>query len=388
MDEQTEFNVSAPWSWNARHFVEQGCARTGGAEFLLYSDTRVTGGSELTCHPYVLTNSFGFPEKGRLAPVLALYLDDHFPDLGVQPMEETDVAGWLNLTLEDEVACVLSLVAGVRLRSGGRVRRFTDAASRGVPEFFGHRVPEWTATERPIYPVPEQISMESLDGWMDRYLTLEREDAVALVRAARQFRDALWVADTDPELAWLFLVSALEVIAGREALSSASPADLFRQEKPALAAQLLEAGGEAHLAAVAQELVGVVRATARFLSCVKTHLPVPPSVRPEVYAQVDWAWPKLRKQVAMVYDYRSQRLHGGVPFPSPLCQVPYGQGAALEERPTGIASASGNAAWRSEDLPMHLHTFGYIVRGCLLDWWQKTSRGTEGTNDQAAVAVP
>ncbi|MDV7222638.1 hypothetical protein [Streptomyces prunicolor] len=388
MDEQTEFNVSAPWSWNARYFVEHGCARTGGVEFLLYSDTGVTGDSELACHPYLLTNSFGFPEKGRLAPVLALYLDDHFPDLSVQPMDKTDVDGWLNLTLDDEVACMLSLVAGVRLRSGGRVRRFTHAASRGVPEFYGHRVPEWPATERPIYPVPKQISMDSLDGWMGRYLALGREDAVALVRAARQFRDALWVADTDPELAWLFLVSALEVIAGREALSSASPADLLHQEKPALAAQLLAVGGEAHLEAVAQELVGVVRATARFLSCVKTHLPGPPAVRPEIYAQVDWAWPKLRKQVAQVYDYRSRRLHGGVPFPSPLCQVPFGQEATLEERPTCIASASGNAAWLSEDLPMHLHTFGYIVRGCLLDWWQKASRSADGEDTQVVVATP
>lgn len=388
MDEQIKFDVSAPWSWMARHFVERGCARTGGSEFLLYSDSRVTGDSELTCHPFVLTNSFGLPEKGHLAPVLALYLEDHFPDLGAQPMNETDVAGWLNLTLDDEVACVLSLAAGVRLRSGGRVRRFTDDASRGIPEFFDHRAPDWTETGRPIHPVPEQISMESLDGWMDRYLALEREDAVALVRAARQYRDALWVADTDPELAWLFLVSALEVIAGREALSSAPPADLLRREKPVLAALLLEADGEAHLEAVAEELVGTVRATARFISCVQKHRPGPPSARPEAYAQVDWAWSKLRKQVAKVYEYRCQRLHGGVPFPLPLCQVPIGHAAPLDERPTGIASASGNAAWLSEDLPMHLHTFGYIVRGCLLDWWQRAPRGTETTSDQAGVLKP
>ncbi|WP_055717093.1 hypothetical protein [Streptomyces torulosus] len=390
MDEQTVFDVSAPWSWNARHFVERGCERMGGAEFLLYSDTRVAGDRELACHPYVLTNSFGFPEKGRLAPVLALYLDDHFPPLDVQPMDKTDVTAWLNLTLEDEIACVLSLVAGIRLRSGGQVRRFTDTASRGTPEFLRHRVPEWTATEHPIYPVPEQIGMESLDGWMDRYLALDREDAVALVRAARQFRDALWVADTDPELAWLFLVSALEVIAGREALSGVFPADLLRQEKPALAKQLLEAGGEAHLEAVAADLVGIVKATARFMSFVKMHHPGPPPERPEAYAQVDWSWSKLRKAVGKVYEYRSERLHGGVPFPSPLCQVPFGGHGTTtaDERPSSLAAAAGNAAWLSKDLPMHLHTFGYLVRGCLLNWWQKTSCSADGNEEPVEATTP
>ncbi|MGW4994947.1 hypothetical protein ACWEQ3_46480 [Streptomyces mirabilis] len=377
MDDQVQFNVSAPWSWNARHFVDRGCPRTGGTEFLLYSDSHVTGGLEITCHPYVLTNCLGFPQSGRLGPVLALYFDDHSPDLDVQPMDKTDTDGWLNLTPDDEIACIISLVTEVRLRSGGPVRSFKGEEDlRGTPHLYGHHVPEWTATQRPIYPTLKQIGLESLDGWMDRYFALGREDAVTLVRAARQFRDALWVADTDPELAWLLLVSALEVIAGREALRDVDPSELLRQELPGLAAQLVETGGEAHLAAVAPQLVGVVRATARFMSCVEQYLPGPPPVRPEEYAQVGWDWPNLKKRVSQVYGYRSARLHGGVPFPSPLCQVPMSSGAALDERPSGLAAAAGNASWLAKDLPMHLHTFGYIVRGCLLQWWQKSSSGT------------
>jgi hypothetical protein len=373
MDDQREFNVSAPWSWNARHFVDRGCPRNGGAEFLLYSDSDVTGGLEVECQPYVLTNCLGLPQGKRLAPVIALHLEDHFPDFDVQPMDKTDTAGWLNLTLDDEIACLISLVAGARMRSGGRVRRFKEGgAARGTPEYYGHQAPDWAAAGRPIYPTPAQFNLELLEGWLDRYLALEREDAVTLVRAARQFRDALWVADTDPELAWLLLVSAIEVIAGREALRDVAPGELLRRELPDLAAQLLEAGGEAHLAGVATRLVTIVKATARFMSCVETYRPDPPSVRPEEYAQVDWNWPQLRKGVNLVYRYRSERLHAGIPFPHPLCQAPMKSGEAWEERPTGIAAAAGNAAWLAKDLPMHLHTFGHIVRGCLLKWWQVT----------------
>lgn len=368
--EEVQFNVSAPWSWNARHFTERGVARRGGAEFLFYSDSHVTGGPSIAVDPYVLTNCVGLPDAGHMGPALALYLDDHFPRFDVQPMKKTDTAGWLNLTLDDEIACVLSLVAGVRLRSGGQVRRFEGDDPRGTPEFHSHRPPDWTPTQPPVLPTPRQVDMACLDGWLDRYLALGREDAVALVRAARQYRDALWVADTDPELAWLLLVSALEVIAGREALRDADPSELLRQIMPDLADQLLAVGGEDHLRAVAPHLVPIVKATARFLACVERYHPEPPSSRPEEYAQVDWDWPNLKTAVAKVYSYRSSRLHSGVPLPSPLCRPPLPSAGVKDERPTGIAAAEGNAAWVAKDLPMHLHVFGYIVRGCLLKWWQ------------------
>ncbi|MFG2946240.1 hypothetical protein [Streptomyces adustus] len=371
MSEPEEFNVSAPWSWNARHFVDRGCPRIGGSEYLLYSDSGATGGLETACPPYVLTNCLGQPENGRLAPVVAVYLDDHSPVFDVQPMDKTDTEGWLNLSLDDEIACLISLVAGVRLRSGGPVRRFTaESADRGTPGFYAHRVPDWTAVAHPIYPTPQQFPLESLADWMNRYLALGREDAVTLVRAARQFRDALWVADTDPELAWLLLVSAVEVIAGREALKDVAPAELLRQEMPALAGQLLDAGGDTHLEGVAEQLVSIVKATTRFMSCMDKYRPDPPVIRPEEYAQVDWEWPGLKKAIKLVYRYRSERLHAGVPFPQPMCHPPMTSGAALDERPSVRAVAAGNSAWMARDLPMHLHTFGYIVRGCLLNWWR------------------
>lgn len=55
----------------------------------------------------------------------------------------------VNLTLDDEIACVLSLVAGVRLRSGGLVRRFEKEDSRGTPQFYAHVAPDSVATQRP-----------------------------------------------------------------------------------------------------------------------------------------------------------------------------------------------------------------------------------------------
>jgi hypothetical protein len=89
--------------------------------------------------PFTLTNCLGLPGGRRMAPVISLYMDDHHSEFDLQPMIKTSTAGWLNLTLDDEIACLVSLVAGVRMRSDGRVRRLaveeTGAFARGVPEY-------------------------------------------------------------------------------------------------------------------------------------------------------------------------------------------------------------------------------------------------------------
>jgi hypothetical protein len=150
---------------------------------------------------------------------------------------------------------------------------------------------------------------------VDRYIALDRKDAVTLVRAARQVRDALWVADTDPGLAWLFLVSAVEFIAGREALRGVVESDLLQREMHDLVCcDAPRSRGRAHLAAVAQKLVTGVKATARVLSCVERYLPEPPQNRPEAYACVDWGWLQRRKVIAN-YTGTAQNAYTGV-FPA------------------------------------------------------------------------
>lgn len=45
------------------------------------------------------------------------------------------------------------------------------------------------------------------------YSSMSPDAAITLVRAARAYQEGTWVAEEDPEYAWLKLVSAVETVA-------------------------------------------------------------------------------------------------------------------------------------------------------------------------------
>ncbi|MFG3149354.1 hypothetical protein [Streptomyces sp. NPDC048243] len=374
-DDKTEtINVSAPWSWLNWEQFNQGKHSTQAAEYLIYTDAWMTQ-EEISTGPIHFNFGTAVADQGHIAPAVTLRIDDHLPELDVQPMEKTDTAGWLNLTVDDELACLLSLITGARMRTGGMSREFKENEDpRGTARYNLSRAPEWTPLpmRNPIYPGANMANTGEAATWLNRYPSLTREDSVALIRAARQFRDALWVAESDPELSWLFLVSALEGPAGRSAITAEEdPVSIFTTEMTDLAEEIREKGGDDLLRYVSEELLPIVKATNRFLKFVTRYAPNPPTARPPEDAQIPWE--KLRKKVSQVYTYRSKRLHEGVPFPYPMCDRPLQYLPWPDEAPTARAAAKGNAAWVAKDLPMHLHMFGYIVRGCLLNWWAEKS---------------
>jgi hypothetical protein len=62
-------------------------------------------------------------------------------------------------------------------------------------------------------------------NWLEGAVNAAPADQVALIRTARLHQDAVWIAEQEPELAWLMLVSALETGAGRWDRSAGSPID-------------------------------------------------------------------------------------------------------------------------------------------------------------------
>ncbi len=72
-------------------------------------------------------------------------------------------------------------------------------------------------------------------------------------------------------------------------------------------------------------------------------------------------------------------LHEGIPFPPPMCDAPFderGWPAPHEGGGLGLATGTQGGVWMSDDLPMTLHTFEYIARGALLNWWSSLATTT------------
>jgi hypothetical protein len=95
-------------------------------------------------------------------------------------------------------------------------------------------------------------------------------------------------------------------------------------------------------------------------------------MRPPLYAQHPWETEAMQSTLKQIYHYRSQALHAGRPFPAPMCEpsARLGDNGEQAEIPIGLATSTKRGVWVIEDTPMLLHTFEYVVRNAILNWWK------------------
>lgn len=288
----------------------------------------------------------------------------------------------------EEIAALLSLCTGVRLKAGGWMRRFAvDGDPLGDPMGFGGQM-EWVLPERRVrlprtartMNSPVGLSESNIADRLRTFAKLEPTTASVLVKSARLYQDALWLAEGEPHLAWLFLVSALETAADHWRHGERTPVEHLTEVRPKLVKILRKSGGDQLVSEVASELANVTGATRKFTEFILAFDPGPPPG--DRLIPVDWS--RLKKAVQLVYDWRSKALHGGTPFPAPMCDAPIIQGkgpigyaganpGAIAERPFGLAAGTGGAMWNNEETPMLLHVFEHITRGVLLGWWNRAA---------------
>ncbi len=267
-----------------------------------------------------------------LALRLSLYRSTNDPDSFVdEDWEQTNSAIFHGGDAGQELASLVSLALGIRLRAAGICRLFIAGEDPGgLPFRFqdpGSHPP--LSLWSPILPrqLGESVALADCKPLLVLYPSLSAQQAGALVRAARSYQEGLWVAESDPRQAWLRLVSSVEAAA---------------QEWPA-GAQL--------------------RPTRRFIEFIEAFKPHPPLRRPRVDRL---NWNRMREHVNTIYDCRSRDLHDGKPIPPPMCQPPY----SFRRVPNETPSLPPASSWTLEQVPTLLHMFEYIVRNALLTWWR------------------
>jgi len=281
----------------------------------------------------------------------------------------------------DEVAALSSLVLGARIRAGGSTREFLAGGDPlGQPCSWSH-VPDPVLHLRdPNRPVmPAVLGTRDLSALHDlKGITrLSFAQSIALIRAARFYQDALWLSESEPNLSWLMLVSALETAACCWDSEDTTDFDKLESANPKLFALLNEKSDKAFTSRVAAIVGPTLKSTKKFIDFGLRFLPPTPHQRPIRFAQIEWT-PKAWKRILnVIYDYRSQALHTGIPFPRPMCGAPYlheGKGPPSETGSIGLAAHAAGGSWKAEDLPINLNLFTVVVRSALLSWL-KTMRG-------------
>jgi hypothetical protein len=339
-------------------------------EFPLFTDAWITG--ETKTGPYTFLNTVAFKSKtARPAIVLRYAMHRAF---GHPNFEKTNAELYHGGSVQQELAAFASLAMGIRLRAGRSTRRFdrnddpfgkpTESGDRAIPYFY---LPD--SLSLPL-AAEGQHPLSALEI-LNCLPKLSPEEASVMVRAARLYQDALWLAESEPELTWLLLVSALETVANEWQKQKGDEIARLQDSKPELYEYLNGIEDKVILPTVAKHIADSLGIMRKFVDFVLEFLPEPPELRPPEWAQFKWESNQLKKALKTIYGYRSKALHDGRPFPPPMCEAhridPSWQAPA--ERMTSQATSQRGGVWLAKDVPMNLHLFEYIARGVLLNWW-------------------
>ncbi len=172
--------------------------------------------------PYAFLNTVAHSNvhpSRALRPAIVMRVTHHYTpsaDPAYRLPMENDFEHYHGGDYLDEMAALDSLFMGIRLKAGGVNREFRaegDPFGRPI-QFGGKPDPQLLLEGRPQIPrlgLPANLNetLKTLIVLPDR----TAQQTNALIKAARQYQQAVWVADSDPSLAWLMLVSAVETAA-------------------------------------------------------------------------------------------------------------------------------------------------------------------------------
>ncbi|MEU5529323.1 hypothetical protein ABZ744_20530 [Micromonospora chersina] len=368
-----------PRSWMNAKAKLADLRSVGAEEWGYYTDAQVTGFSTHELDPYRLLDAMSF--GGDESHLRIMCRSENY--LGVFDREidwtGADDTTWLGMDTGEEYAALLSLATGRRIRSGGLTRTFRadDRDPRGFPDWSWHRArtaPTATRDRNRLLPnAGDPIDLQEAVDLLALYPHLTGKRAVELVRAARQYQLGLWVAEEDPELAWLRLVSAAEAMAAESKPKKISHVERLREYHPQLY-QAVEPAGEEVLKAAAAAIAGHLGVTHRFVRFIADRIPEPPARRPDLHLRIEWAPGPIAELLKVVYDHRSSALHGGKPVPGPLLSQRENVETAAPPERFEASMGVGNSNWTVEQLPMTLHAFEYLVRSALQARWRELAK--------------
>ena len=348
-------------------------SRSTAYEAPIYTDARVTGELTEGLGPYQFFNTVPTNDHFYAARPAIVFRWVHHLTWEMQKWDKTNDNGYHGGSLVDEAAALLSLCLGVRAQAADYSREFAvDGDPHGRPIAYGGtgHIPTLPPIgRREIIPAAGgQHSLNELTS-LDSIPKLPPAIAVALVRAARLYQAALWISEADPNQAWILLTSAVEAAAETWDQQAHSPLESLASWNTPLVDLLKKYGGDELANKVAKKISRITGSTSKFVSFLRTHRPPAPTVRPPIHYQLDWQIDAFSQSMKTVYGHRSAALHGGTPFPAPMCWAPTPIGSTVAERSAGGAG-SGSHVWTVDALPMYLHTFEYVVRHTLINWWK------------------
>lgn len=369
--------MNCPLSYsNWLKYEEVGSAHTI-VEYPLYSDITVTSEIKDGLEPLSFHNAMPICRyKGEVVVPIVLRLgyclDANISELTVSNFESYH-GGWIN----DEIAALISLILGARFYAGDEIRSFGRYGDDplGSPQFRNNNHPPLSHISSSRYVLPLIVESKSLNdiAIIKTYPKLSPNSATKLIQVARQYQNALLVAETDPSLTWVMLISALEVAANEWATKKRNNVERLKLSFPEHCEYLESLEIPNLLKRTADTFVDITRSTQKFIDFCLHFKPC--NLEQPKSKGFDYTTENFTNAFKRIYTYRSKALHGGIPFPAPMCSPPDFIDNQYWQRPSGLASSTLGATWMRKDLPMNLHLFHHLSREILLAWWLDCAKG-------------
>ncbi|EGR2205724.1 TPA: hypothetical protein NKX25_002856 [Vibrio parahaemolyticus] len=342
------------------------------SEFPMYSDITVFGELLEGMGPLSFHNSLPIKQEssGEVVIPVVVRISNYLKPLSTDFSKSSYNhyhGGWL----PDEIAALMSLALGARFYAGDSIREFDACTSDplGKPRFRNLVHPPLSNIPMQRVVLPEVRQRKDLREvqFFESFGKLSPDVAEKVVKCCRQYQNALWVSETNPELCWLMLISAIEIAANEWAKNEQSELYNLANSYPEFFEQLLQNGDEDLLKSAADTFSPITKATSKFIKFCK-------HFSPETLTQKDsrgfkYSSTKLTNALRTIYNHRSQALHAGVPFPAPMCEPPeeYEQGI-YQQVPNQLGVYMRGATWVGADIPMTLHLFHFLAREILVKW--------------------
>lgn len=287
---------------------------------------------------------------------------------------------------EEEIAAILSLSLGIRIKAGNKNREFSINLNNGTNYFGSVLNIQAHLNPSPInlfnnYPiVPNAVRFQakkcsvclndSKACFEHIFKIKDLKKYSSVIRAAKLYSDALWLSEKEPQLSWILLVSAIETAADASGNSQKNSNDLLQKFYPDLAEVIDKCGNHnAKIKAKVSEIL-YLPATKKFVEFITEHYPKPKinDDVPEIY-RVNWE--EFEIILKKIYELRSKALHSGQPFPDPMCEQPFksiNNNIIMAEKPLIGPEFLGESILDTENKPLLLWKFEDIVRNSLLNW--------------------
>lgn len=224
--------------------------------------------------------------KGEFSPVLFVRFGD-YSEFSIPNSNDTATDAYHGGLIFDEIAALVSLTLGIRARAGYVTREFSDKHDPFGRPVERRRPPRILSIDYDRLVVPNAVfGKKSIDsiGLFSRIPYLKIEEANALIKSARAYQNALLVAESDPSLSWIFLVTSIERAAKGRASIGKTKQDIYRMMEPDFSSKL-EALSPDAFNLVAMKYADLVKSTFHFIEFLKAYLPDPPIDRPAEWAQ-------------------------------------------------------------------------------------------------------